>query len=121
MNNLFTFAAVGLAFDGIGVAILGYSFFAKSIRNLKDESDPHWDSNRDLLASLIQARTDGISGTSLLFTGFILQWFGTLGFASDIAGNIFFVGLFMFLSLYFGFLRKRLISIQVAKSETLKE
>ena len=73
MDELFTLTAVGLAYDGFGIVILGFAFFSKSIQSMMIESGTYYGGNNALLESLIQARTDGVSGTTLLVAGFVLQ------------------------------------------------
>ena len=121
MDNVFTFTAVGLAFDGIGVAILGYAFFSKSVAAMMVESGSYYGGNDALLYSLIQSRTDGVAGTALLIAGFILQWFGFIGIASVVVGQLLLAVLVILLLLYSIFLRNRLISIQVSRGERLRQ
>jgi len=120
MEKLLSLASVGLAYDGIGVTILGFAFFSKSIKSMMIESGTYWGGNNALLESLIQARTDGVTGTSFLVAGFFLQWLGSLGVANKPTGiTLLFILVFIIL-LYVSFLRDKLISMQVAKGEAMR-
>ena len=46
MDHLLQLNSVGLAFDGLGVAILGFAFFAKSLPALIVESGTYWGGTR---------------------------------------------------------------------------
>jgi len=120
VEELFTLTAVGLAYDGIGVTILGFAFFSKSIKSMMIESGTYWGGNNALLESLVHARTDGVTGTALLVIGFILQWLGSLGIVYEFAGKIL-LGILVFgVLLYIIFLRKKLISFQIAKGVAMR-
>ncbi len=57
----------------------------------------------------------------LLMAGFIMQWLGSFGIASDVVGKLLLALLAVFLLLYFVFLRNILISLQVSNGETLRQ
>lgn len=120
MEELLTLTAVGLAYDGIGVTILGFAFFSKSIKSMMVESGTYWGGNNALLESLVHARTDGVTGTTLLVVGFILQWLGSIGVACESAGKVLLIILFVSIILYIIYLRKKLISLQVSKGEAMR-
>jgi len=72
--------------------------------------------NDPLLESLIQQRADSVAGTLLLFVGFLLQWFVSLGMHSDQSGKILFIFLVVMSLIYVSFLRNKLISLQVSRA-----
>lgn len=113
-------AVVSLAYDGFGVAILGFAFFSKSLEALMMESGTYFGGNDAVLESFIQSRTDGVAGTLLLIAGFVFQWLSSVGITSDVVGKILFAVLTVILLLYVVFLRTKLISLQVSAGDTLR-
>ena len=74
--------------------------------------------NSHLVKTNILSRLDGISGTILLFIGFVLQLLGYLNLSAKIIGAIF-LGLLLFvLVFYCSFLRKKLFLTQ---DESIKQ
>lgn len=121
MEQLFQLSSVGLLYDGVGVVALGFAFFLKSVKAMMVESGTYWDGNDALLRSLIQQRTDGVVGTSLLVIGFLLQWFGSLGVRCDLVGKLLLIVLVAASFAYVLFLRKKLISLQVSRGAALRQ
>jgi hypothetical protein len=121
MEQLFHLGSVGLLYDGAGVVALGFSFFLKSTKAMMVESGTYYGGNDALLESLIQQRTDGVTGTLLLMVGFLLQWFASLGMHSDQSGKILFI-VFIVISLaYVAFLRGKLMSLQISRGKALRQ
>ena len=106
-------------YDGIGVAIIGYAFFSKSVETITEESSTYWNANSSLLRSIVQARTDGVTGTILLFTGFVLQWLGSMGIQCEFASQILLGVLAVAILVYFIGLRTYFIGKQVAKAQDI--
>lgn len=123
MENLYTLSSVGLAYDGVGVAIIGLAFFSKTIRRMLEEAGTLYGGNNALLESLIQSRTDGVTGTVLLVGGFFLQWLGvwSVNVTSEILGKYLLAALAIWVILYFSYLRKTIIAKQLEKASKLKE
>ena len=121
MDHIFQLNSVGLLYDGVGVIALGFAFFLKSIRVMMIESGTYWGGNNALLESLIQQRTDGVVGTSLLVTGFFLQFLGSLGLRCESVGKTLAVALVVVTLGYILFLRKKLIALQVSRGEALRK
>lgn len=121
MDKLFTLTAVGLAYDGFGVVILGFAFFSKSMESMMTESGTYWGGNNVLLKSLIQSKVDGVTGTTLLVVGFILQWFGSINVGSEVVGQYLLGFLIATLLIYIIYLRNKLISSQLKKGEALRK
>lgn len=121
IEQLIQLGSVGLIYDGVGVVVLGFAFFLKSVKEMMVESGAYWDGNDALLQSLIHQRTDGVVGTSLLLVGFLLQLLGTLGMQCKLAGELLLVFLAAGCVAYVLYLRKKLIAIQVARSTALKQ
>lgn len=121
VDHLFQISSVGLLYDGVGVTILGFAFFSKSIKEMMVESGTYYGGNNALLQSLIHTRTDGITGTILLLIGFFLQWFGSLGVHYEFLGEILFIVLVAVLFCYVLFIRKALISLQMSKGIVLRQ
>lgn len=119
-NSIFTLSACGLAFDGFGVAVLGYAFFSRTLKSLETESGTYWGGNNALLESLIQSRTDGISGTLLLVVGFVLQWFGAVGAEEWLVAAILYAVLALLLLGYFCGGRKALVERQLQTAIRLR-
>ena len=108
MEHLFQLSTIGLAYDGVGVAILGFAFFSKSLDAQIVESGTYYGGNDAVLRSLIQSQTDGVVGTILLLTGFMLQLLASVGVRCELFGQILAVfllvagiGYFLFLFLFF--------------------
>src|SRR3989344_5390839 len=121
MDHIFQFNSVGLLYDGVGVIALGFAFFLKSVRAMMIESGTYWGGNNALLESLIQQRTDGVVGTSLLVVGFFLQFLGSLGVHCESVGKVLVVALALVAFAYILFLRKKLIALQVSGGEALRK
>ena len=66
LDQIFSFTAIGLAYDGVGIAVLGFAFFSRSIPAMMIESGTYWGGNDALLESLVRSRTDGVTGTARL-------------------------------------------------------
>ena len=114
MTGIFLLNSVGLVYDGFGVAILGYAFFSKTVAVMVEESSTYHGANDYLLRSLIHSRTDGVTGTIFLVTGFLLQWLGSLGIRCILASQILLAVLAVALLSNFLFLRKFCIEKQVS-------
>lgn len=121
MDKAFTFTAVGLAYDVFGIVILGYAFFSKSVEAMMVESGSYYGGNDALLRSLIESRTDGAAGTLLLVAGFIFQFLGSLGSASEVTGKALLIVLAFTIALYFVFLRNWFVSSQVSRGQALRK
>jgi uncharacterized protein (DUF58 family) len=74
-----------------------------------------------VLKAGLETRTDGIIGTSLLLTGFILQLLGANGYNYVIAAQVLLAFLSLFLLLYFMFFRKVAIKYQLKKAKEFEE
>lgn len=110
------FIPCGLVFDATGVILLGFAFFAKTFDTAYEESSMYWDSNPVLFTQITKAKADGISGTSMLFIGFLYQFFGYLKFGfldcyQTIIVSSSYVLLIIFLCVYFAWLRKKFVDI----------
>ena len=116
-NNLFSFTSIGLTFDGVGVAILGFAFFAAKTSSFFLNAATFVGANPMAMEDGITARTDGIAGTILLFVGFILQVLGANGVACEIAAKILYSFLAVIVICYFLIIRKKLISHQMKKAK----
>lgn len=120
-DHLFKVGSIALLYDGLGVAVLGFAFFSKSIKEMMVESGTYYGGNDALLQSLVHTRTDGVTGTVLLLIGFFLQLFGSFGILFEFLGETLFVVLIVFFLSYVIFLRKKLISVQMAKGIALRK
>jgi hypothetical protein len=109
-NNIIHFTACGLLYDAIGVLLLGFAFFFKTKETLIKEAGTYWDSNPHILKSIIASKFDGMTGTLLLFIGFIYQAMGYANIeqASIVIGSYMF--LIFFLAVYFSRYRSRKIN-----------
>jgi len=94
----------------MGVAILGFAFFSKSLSALIVESGSYWGGNNALLESLIQSQADGVAGTFLLLVGFVLQFLGSLGIQCEIAAQLSWSVLAILLVAYVTIVRRRLVA-----------
>ena len=121
MEDIFQLNSVGLLYDGFGVVILGYAFFSKTIKEMMVESGTYYGGNNALLNSLIHTRTDGVTGTTFLVVGFILQWTASVGIQCIVAGQILLAFLLASLIAYALLIRKYLIKKQTAKGIELRE
>ena len=121
MDHIFLFNSVGLLYDGVGVIALGFAFFLKSVKAMMVESGTYWGGNNALLESLIQQRTDGVVGTSLLVVGFFLQFLGSLGVRCESVGKALVVVLALVTLAYVLFLRKMMIALQVSSGAALRK
>jgi len=121
MEHLFQLNAIGLVYDGVGVAILGFAFFSKSLDALLKESNAYYGGNAHLQKSLIQSQVDGITGTIFLFLGFILQFLGSVGVRCDLAGQILVVCLIVAAICYFPFLRPKISERRCKKANELRK
>ena len=121
IEHLFQLGTVGLIYDGLGIVVLGYAFFSKTIKEMMVESGTYYNGNNALLQSLIHTRTDGVTGTVLLLIGFLLQLFGSLGIRCAWLGETLVFILAAISFAYALFLRKKIISIQVSKGIVLRQ
>ena len=112
-------------FDATGVILLGWAFFIKTFDMAYNESAMYWDSNPVLFAQITKSKADGISGTSMLFIGFLYQLFGyiKLNFLDcyqTIIVSSSYTLLIIFLCVYFAWLRKKFVDMwfmRAAKKE----
>lgn len=102
------------------MAVLGYAFFSRTLKSLETESATFYGGNNALLESLIQSRTDGISGTFLLVVGFVLQWFGAVGVEQWCIAVMLYTVLTMLLLIYFCGGRRVLIERQSQRAIRLR-
>ena len=121
MEHIFQLNSVGLLYDGVGVVALGFAFFLKSVKAMMVESGTYWGGNNALLESLVQQRTDGVVGTSLLVIGFFLQFLSSLGVRCDNLGIVLVIFLVILTLSYVLFLRRKVIVLQVSRSEVLRK
>ena len=121
MEQIFQLGSVGLVYDVLGVTIFGIAFFTKSLDALIVESGTYYGGNNAALESLIQSQTDGVTGTIILFVGFLLQFLGSVGLHCELAGKILAVILVVMCVSYFGFLRKRMVGYRFQKAKQLRQ
>lgn len=121
IDHLFQVGSVGLLYDGVGVAILGFAFFSKSIKEMMVESGTYWGGNDALLQSLVHTRTDGITGTAFLLIGFLLQWLGSFGIRWEFLGEALLIVLVVASLSYVLLFRKQLISLQMSRGVALRQ
>lgn len=121
MEHLFQLSTIGLTYDGVGVAILGFAFFSKSLDALIVESGTYYGGNNAALESLIQSQTDGVTGTILLLTGFILQLLASIGVRCELAGQLLAVFLLVAGIGYFLFLRRTIVGRRFQKAKQLRQ
>jgi len=77
------FTPCGLIFDVAGVVLLGFAFFLKTTESMIEESGTTWDSKA--YVTIVENRSDGIFGTTLLSLGFVYQTLGYAGVESTAA------------------------------------
>jgi hypothetical protein len=121
IDELFRLNSVGLIYDGVGVVILGFAFFTKSVKAMTVESGTYYGGNDALLKSLIQSRTDGMVGTLVLFLGFLFQFLGAVGVECVTVAKGFMVGLLVMLIGYVFFIRKRFVDSQFSSGKKLMQ
>ena len=114
LSAMFQFIPCGLVFDATGVLLLGGAFFLKTFDTAYNESSMCWDSNPVLFTQITKSKADGISGTSLLFIGFVYQFFGYLNVSfldcyETIIVSSSYMLLIVFLCGYFAWLRKKFV------------
>lgn len=78
-----SFVACGLAFDVVGIVLLGAAFFFKTKKSIRQEAGTYWDANPYLLKSIIASKFDGMAGTLYLFVGFTFQFLGASEFHNE--------------------------------------
>ena len=116
MESMFSLTSIGLAYDGFGVAILGYAFFSTRAATIFLNSRTFYRGNRGMLQAGMKTRTDGITGTILLVIGFILQLLGAHSFSLSRIGQILLGLLFLFLVCYGLFIRTLAVKYQLKKA-----
>lgn len=121
MGNFLSLTSVGLFYDGAGVAILGYAFFATPVSALFLNSQTFYGGNAGVLQAGVGTRTDGITGTVLLLAGFTLQWFGANNYNSRLVGVVLLVFLASFLLCYFLFLKTKVVKFQLRRAREFEE
>ena len=110
MNGLLLqFTACGLIFDAIGVLLLGFAFFFKTKESISQEAGTYFNSNPYVLRSIVASKFDGMTGTALLFIGFVLQVFGYAGWENEVVLVFSYLVLVVFVFTYFAVLRKKSI------------
>lgn len=109
--------SVGLAYDGVGVAVLGYAFFRTGVSSLYLNSVTFWGGNRGVLEASVAGRTDGVTGTALLVVGFVLQWLGVNDVYRTFVGGALVVLLATFLVGYVLIMRRSAINYQLRKAD----
>lgn len=113
--SLLHFTPCGLVFDASGVVLLGFAFFLKNTEAMIVESGTTWDSKA--YVTVVESKSDGIFGTTLLFLGFVYQMLGYAGLESTATVLASYSGLILFLIAYCTFLRKRLVGKWVGNIE----
>jgi hypothetical protein len=78
MEALLTFSAVGLAYDGVGVTILGLASLLERPRDTLKQSQNYWEGNDPLLQRLVTSKYDITAGSIMLLIGFLLQLVASL-------------------------------------------
>ena len=119
MDLLFSFTTAGLAYDVVGVSLLGWAFFSKTVKAMAEESKSGWDSNSRVLHSLARSRTDSIMGTLLLAWGFTLQWCGSLDMRNEEVVAWLWGLLLVGVLIYLVWLRQWLIGRQISQGESI--
>ena len=118
-SSLLTFIPCGLTFDVAGVLFLGAAFFLKTKKGIIQEAGTYWDSNPYVLRSIISSRLDGMSGTTLLFVGFLFQIFGYFKLQSEIFIGTSYVLLGVFILVYLINFRKRIVNAWCSELEEI--
>ncbi len=112
--------SVGLVFDGVGVVILGFAFFTRSVKAMAVESGTFYDGNDALIKSLIESRTDGIAGTLVLLLGFVLQLLSAIGVECVVAAKVLLVSLVGLMLIYCFLIRSRLVNKQLQAGKKMR-
>jgi len=115
LNTLLGFTPCGLILDASGVVLLGFSFFLKNAKSMIEESGTTWDSTA--YRAVAFGKTDGISGTALLFLGFLYQFLGYVGISSTLIVAASYAALAVFMVLYVVWLRAYISMIWIQRIE----
>ena len=121
MGKLYNFTAIGLTYDVVGVAILGFAFFSTPISAIFLNSRHFHGGNNGVLNAGIEIKTDGITGTAILFIGFVFQFLGAAACSSEIISQLFLLFLLIFLISYFVFLRKSIFKYFERRAKAFEE
>jgi len=79
IEKLLTLNAIGLAYDIVGVLILGLTLALTRSVTLFDQSGTYWDANPNLFYALILQRHDARVGLAFLIFGFSAQFLTAIG------------------------------------------
>ena len=100
-------AAMGLLYDGVGIAVLGVPAMLSTTADLRQSSGTAWGYSPALIRSNVLLRLDTGTGSLLLVAGFLLQLFGSVGIQlHPVAGAMLLAALLLLVLAYWGGLRK---------------
>ncbi len=100
--------AIGLAYDIVGVIVLGWTLALSPSEVLKAQAGTFYNFNQELLRALVAQRIDARFGLSLLVLGFALQLVGALAADAPAACDWIAAGLLGVIVASYAALRRRL-------------
>ena len=116
------FTPCGLIFDAAGVLLLGWAFFSKGFEQMTFTADGFkLDVDLASCRDAAKQKIDGMVGTSILFLGFLYQFFGYLHFQQPFIVSASYSLLLIFLCAYFAWGRKQFIESWMKRALTVEK
>lgn len=101
--------ALGLAYDGLGVLVLGAPGFFRMKENIKKDAATGWGFSPNVVRSLLLLRLDTGAGSILLFLGFLFQLLAALSVKLPYAAClVLWMFAFLYVTVYWLYLRSKL-------------
>jgi len=102
-------SSLGLAYDGVGVFVLGIPALLSTKRDLRSYGATGYGGfSQNSIRQLVLSRLDTGTGSLFLVAGFLLQFFGSFGLQLDVAWGATITALLpVLLILYWSWLRRR--------------